>query len=1345
VLEKHFISYLNYFYFMPLFQNSIVNKYLNNQNKNLVLEQWTAFQNHFHNPNIQENIRKSKEEQYQEGFLCDLFVNILGYKLNPDADFNLTTELKNIKDSKKADGAIIINNIAKAVVELKGTNTTDLSKIETQAFSYKNNQKDCVYVITSNFEKLRFYIDNAIEYIEFNLFQLTFKEFELLFLCLAYSNIFNDIPKKVKEESINQEDVITKKLYKDYSLFKQELYQNLVFLNPQYDKVDLYKKSQKLLDRFLFVFFAEDRQLLPAYSVRSILKQWKLFKDWDDYRPLYDHYKTYFGFLVKGIKNETLDIFAYNGGLFENDVILDSIKIDDKLLYDHTLKISEYNFLSDVDVNILGHIFENSLNQLDELKAQNSDAAVEKTVSKRKKDGVFYTPKYITKYIVNNTVGKLCADKKESFQIIESEFFIDKKRTNDSKKTLLNKLTEYRNWLLQITIIDPACGSGAFLNEALNFLIEEHQYIDELQAKLFGDGLILSDVEMSILENNLFGVDLNEESAEIAKLSLWLRTARPNRKLNNLNNNIKCGNSLIDDPAIAGEKAFNWQKEFPKIFVEKQKQAFHITTAIHDSRTSQRMIDYQVREKRFMGTKPEPQVIPLTEEEELLITEIIVKIVVEDGLNVMAYNICRDHMHLVLVCEEEELSKIVQKIKSKTARAVNIKRGVTIIATEHAPLSSFEVTTEHAPLSSLEVKKEHAPLSSLEVTMEHVPLSSLEVTTEHVPLSSLEVTTERAPLSSFELTTEHAQLSSFEVTTEHVPLSSFELTTEHAPLSSLEVTTEHAPLSSLEVTTEHAPLSSHEVKVPLRVEKTRGVKQNSLWTQKFGCKEIIDEEQLWNTINYIRTNREKHNLPPLLIQHSSLFAKQQGSMLPCHAIPELSQSYENAFRPEFNGGFDVVIGNPPYVQIFDLKLKECLETNFEVFKRNNDLYSAFYEKSVSIIKNNGMLGFITPNSFVKGEYFLKLREFFIKHQIISIVDFNNFLVFSDANVFSAIIILQKESPTKNWILKSDLETIKGEIEIGNSNFIQENSILNKFKDVKVFDDYFFIKDVGFNYWSIGGEKTRSNSIGERVLYKGTKENINDISYVKGSNFNKYSGITTENYLKHNYKDFLNEQDTFRFSEELLKTNPKLIYRQTSSSLISTVDFESNYCDKTVHIIVNRENTNINLLYLMCVFNSKLLNYFYKISTEESGRAFAQVKTVNIKKLPFIETNDQIPFIEKAELMLSLNKDLQDVSQKVQRNLIREFATLATEHAPLLPKKLQDWYLLSYSDFLKELEKKKVKLSLTQKSEWESYFETESQKANNIKQQIETTDKQIDAMVYQLYGLTQDEIEIVEKG
>jgi type I restriction-modification system DNA methylase subunit len=295
---------------------------------------------------------------------------------------------------------------------------------------------------------------------------------------------------------------------------------------------------------------------------------------------LYDRYKTYFEDLNAGATvtlpafgkktgdaiTAQFEIFAYNGGLFMPDEVLDNVKIDDALLHKHSILLSDYDFESDVDVNILGHIFENSLNEIDEIKSEIEGKVIDKTKTKRKKDGVFYTPKYITKYIVDNTVGKLCTEKKNELKLIEEEYHTEKNIQTKTKKALLDKLTEYRNWLLNITICDPACGSGAFLNQALEFLIVEHRYIDELQAKLMGDSMILSDVEASILENNLFGVDLNDESVEIAKLSLWLRTAQRGRKLTSLNNNIKCGNSLIDDPEVAGDKAFSWEKEFSTVF-----------------------------------------------------------------------------------------------------------------------------------------------------------------------------------------------------------------------------------------------------------------------------------------------------------------------------------------------------------------------------------------------------------------------------------------------------------------------------------------------------------------------------------------------------------------------------------------------------------------------------------------------------------------------------------------------------------------------------------------------------------------------------------------------------------
>jgi len=551
---------------MALFQNSVLNKYLKTQDKILVAKAYKKFIKYFHNATIQQNIQESKEEQFQEGFLRELFVSILGYTLNPKPNYNLTTELKNIRGSKKTDGAILKGEKALAVIELKGTNTTDLSKVETQAFGYKNNQPGCSYVITSNFEKLRFYIENAVDFEEFNLFQLTKERFKVLWLCLSSEYLLKDIPKKIKDESLTQEENITKKLYKDYASFRNEIFDSIQNENPEYDKLTLFKKTQKLLDRFLFIFFAEDRLLVPPNSISKIIEKWKDDVNFGDQKPLYSIFKQYFNVLnvgrpARGIREA---IFAYNGGLFESDDILDNIKINDDLLYKHTLNLSNYDFESEVSVNILGHIFEHSLTEIEEIQNALAGLPNDQGKTKRKKEGVFYTPKYITKYIVDKTVGKLCEEKKKEFNINDENYQPAKQR---SRKRLDN-LQSYRDWLLQITICDPACGSGAFLNQTLEFLIKEHRYIDELSAKYNKDTLVLSDVENVILEKNIYGVDINEEAIEIAKLSLWLHTAHKGRKLTSLSNNIKCGNSLIEDPKVAGDKAFNWQNEFPEIFAK---------------------------------------------------------------------------------------------------------------------------------------------------------------------------------------------------------------------------------------------------------------------------------------------------------------------------------------------------------------------------------------------------------------------------------------------------------------------------------------------------------------------------------------------------------------------------------------------------------------------------------------------------------------------------------------------------------------------------------------------------------------------------------------------------------
>ena len=559
-----------------LLQRNIVKKYLNLLGEEQTAKPWEQYQRFFLNEDIQANIHKIKEEQFQEGFLRELFVKVLGYTINPSPNYNLTTEQKNEVGAKKADGAILIDGKVIGVIELKDHKTPDLASIELQAFGYKSKHRDTRLVIISNFEKLRLYIDNAVEFREWDIFHITAEEFRELYLCLAWEQVKHGVALQMKQESVSSEDQITKALYRDYSHFKRVLFADIVALNPYQEgnqwaadekqwQLLLFKKTQKLLDRLLFIFFAEDCGLLPPNSMVQIIEQWEKLKELDAYVPFYDRVKKYFGYMNTGFQGKKYEIFAYNGGLFKPDEVLDSIKISDELLVEHTRRLAAYDFESDVDVNILGHIFENSLSEIEEVTQQITSGATPQA-SKRKQDGVFYTPQYITKYIVENTVGRLCAEKKQQLGIVEDEYLSDQRRQLQTRKRLLDQLKQYRDWLLQITILDPACGSGAFLNAALQFLMKEHKLIDEMEAKLTGSAIVFQDVENSILEHNLYGVDINEESVEIAQLALWLRTAKPHRKLNSLNKNIKCGNSLISDPAIAGDKAFDWQKEFPQVF-----------------------------------------------------------------------------------------------------------------------------------------------------------------------------------------------------------------------------------------------------------------------------------------------------------------------------------------------------------------------------------------------------------------------------------------------------------------------------------------------------------------------------------------------------------------------------------------------------------------------------------------------------------------------------------------------------------------------------------------------------------------------------------------------------------
>jgi len=166
---------------------------------------------------------------------------------------------------------------------------------------------------------------------------------------------------------------------------------------------------------------------------------------------------------------------------------------------------------------------------------------------------------------VNQALGGYVRSKEA---LIRTEIGFEQIPASAKKKKQIAEIQfweRYRDTVLKRTrILDPACGSGAFLIAAFDFLYREYSRVNEALAALKGGQHSLFDLNTTILTENLFGVDLSEESVEITKLSLWLKTAERGKPLTALDDNIRFGNSIVSDSSIAKE-AFNWTKNFSKI------------------------------------------------------------------------------------------------------------------------------------------------------------------------------------------------------------------------------------------------------------------------------------------------------------------------------------------------------------------------------------------------------------------------------------------------------------------------------------------------------------------------------------------------------------------------------------------------------------------------------------------------------------------------------------------------------------------------------------------------------------------------------------------------------------
>ncbi len=1240
------------------------------------------------------SVLAAKETELDGQFLTHFFRDVLGFSDNrASGAWTLTKNQTSHADSSVPDGVLGFFSIegnetasrVHAVIELKDA-SHDLDKTQKrqndkrtpveQAFSYAPKAGGlCKWVIVSNYLELRLYHHtDQSKYERFELSRLTeAHEMKRLLFLMHRDNLLpaSEVTSRSRTEElfterVKEEDRISKEFYAEYKQARTDLFQHLCAANPSTNELLILNKAQKLLDRIIFVCFVEDKEIIPRRTFRKLLDDVKRDSFNRSDTKIWDRVRGLFAAINEGYPEEHINKF--NGGLFADDAELDALVIKDSVL-EHIIALEKYDFDSDLNVNILGHIFEQSISDIEELKAsieQNKGlqplvtGETGKAAGKRKKDGIFYTPEYITRYIVQETIGGYLEERKQEcgFGALPELTENDWKSIKRDKKNVLsfNKAVgqhieawaAYREKLVSIKVCDPACGSGAFLNQVFDFLYAEGQRVNAELARLQLGQTTTSDLQKDILQNNLYGVDVNPESVEITRLSLWLKTADRSKELTSLDHTIRCGNSLVDDPDVAGGTAFDWAVAFPEVFPQKQLQAYHVTWVTHNSRVSERMVQYEavIQHLRInKGLQPLVPPLEMDAQMELDITQHLTHIIDEDNIRVLALNACRDHIHCLLVCEDSERDNIVRKLKGKTTQLY---------------------------------KKQH------------------NITGEF-----------------------------------------------------------------------------------------------HLWAQKYHYNKVESDSELLNVIAYIQNNRIKHELP----DNKGLQPLVQRVVTPI----------ERAFEPITTGGFDVIIGNPPYVrqELLGEATKRYLAQHFTVTHGSADLYAYFMERSVNLLKQGGAYSIIVANKWMRASYGEPLRRWMKAQCLEEIIDFGDLPVFADAIAYPCILRIRKGAPRAEFLAASlttlDFESLSAEVErvrfavsvdsLQNDGWTLSNQatsrVLAKLRAVgtplgeyvqgKI---YYGIK-TGLNEAFVVDAATRNRLIAEDPKSAEVLK-----PFLAGRDVKRYATPEVESYLillpkgwtrgqmqqssKENkgLQPLVEEREAWSclqgsytaisthlapFAEAARKRSdqgdywwelraceyyaefekPKIIVPaivQTASYLVDASGFYSN--DKTSIIGVDDKA-------LLAVLNSKATDFFmHSIAATKQG-GFYEYKPMYLVQLPIPPITNAEVLTAHVETMIATNKTLADLRKRV-------LTMLCTETGITKPStKLQGWDVLTWSALEEEFRKAKVNLSLDKKEELFTYFEKKRTEATTLKAALEATDRAIDGLVYGLYGLTAEEIAVVE--
>lgn len=578
------------------------------------------------------------EEQQKSEFLDKVFGVALGYK-GTAKEWKLEKEFT-FEDRSIADGLLGFFGVnqkpsIKVAIEIKKLDI-NLDKPQAQrkdnftpveqGFHYAYQAKEtCKWIVVSNFDEVRLYHYTDQKRYESFLFSELFEpvsttskkmgdKYPLLkrFLYLLhYGQLFNNLASKDKGSQpatqqnythrLQRLEDITVRFYNDYKKYRQKLFLHLKSENStlKLNDEDFFLLANKIFDRLIFMRFAQE----VGITIPALLDNfYRGFYELPVHEPiLWQGLKALFKSFDKGHSQK---IPPFNGELFKPIAILDKLNIENEILGKIFQFLLSYDFKNELKVDVLGHIFENSLNSpltpkggkiknpLSPLERGQGGEAL------RKQDGIFYTPEHITDFIIQKTVVRYLQEQKNLiYQSLAidyiSEFELDFERWQNQNSLLSREkalelytdfYTQYKNTLENIKILDPACGSGAFLTRVFDYLLKENELVfreeEKFEQKVYehfkpptpkgskelkrskGTSMFnnkeaqenkykkqLNVLARNIVLNNLFGTDINRESIEITKLSLWLKTANKyGVKLANLKNNIIQANSLAPPP-----------------------------------------------------------------------------------------------------------------------------------------------------------------------------------------------------------------------------------------------------------------------------------------------------------------------------------------------------------------------------------------------------------------------------------------------------------------------------------------------------------------------------------------------------------------------------------------------------------------------------------------------------------------------------------------------------------------------------------------------------------------------------------------------------------------------------